>query len=225
MADRTYYSIAEVNALIPRLEEHFRLILQLQARVHHIHQDLRRQGLDPQKAMSPARPGQSDPPELARARAAITGLTETVRDELGSIAELGGEVKGLDPALVDFWARYRGRDVLHNYYRALAERARTALRVPGRQREAVADLDVAIRGWGELVKEHPRTPMYREGLATGHLLRGKLRTATAAPPEEPPAVRPCCHGLWVGPTMRLPESPFQPSSGVLVLPSMTAPAA
>src|SRR5688572_28572260 len=50
-------------------------------------------------------------------------------------------------------------------------------------------------------------------------------TAVAAPPLEPPDVRPCFHGLWVGPVNRLPESPFQPYSGVFVLPSMTAPAA
>ena len=49
-------------------------------------------------------------------------------------------------------------------------------------------------------------------------------TAAAAPPLEPPGVRPCRQGLWVGPTTRLPESPFQPISGVFVLPSNTMPA-
>src|SRR5215207_3398005 len=50
-------------------------------------------------------------------------------------------------------------------------------------------------------------------------------TAAAAPPLEPPAVLPCFQGLCVGPTRRFPESAFQPYSGVLVLPSITAPAA
>ncbi len=50
-------------------------------------------------------------------------------------------------------------------------------------------------------------------------------TAAAAPPEEPPGVRPWRHGLWVVPLTRLLVSPFQPNSGVLVLPSSTAPAA
>ena len=49
-------------------------------------------------------------------------------------------------------------------------------------------------------------------------------TAAAAPPLEPPGVRPRRQGLWVGPQTRLPESPFHPSSGVFVLPSRIMPA-
>jgi hypothetical protein len=120
MADRIYYSIDEVNALIPRLDAHFRVILQLHARVHLIQQELRKQGLSPEQAMSApsaeteaeAEATAAEPAELQRARAAISGLTEALRDELAAVAELGGEVKGLDPALVDFWAHHQGRDVL-----------------------------------------------------------------------------------------------------------------
>jgi hypothetical protein len=116
MADRIYYSLDEVNALIPRLDAHFRVILQLHARVHLIQQELRKQGLSPEQAMSPspadAEGAAAEPVELQRARAAISGLTEALRDELTAVAELGGEVKGLDPALVDFWAQHQGRDVL-----------------------------------------------------------------------------------------------------------------
>src|SRR5829696_3091457 len=50
-------------------------------------------------------------------------------------------------------------------------------------------------------------------------------TAAAAPPLDPPGVFTRFHGLKEGPKTRLPESPFQPSSGVFVFPSMTAPAA
>ena len=50
-------------------------------------------------------------------------------------------------------------------------------------------------------------------------------TAAAAPPLEPPAVRPDFQGFSVDPKTRLVLSPFQPYSGVLVLPSVTAPAA
>jgi tetratricopeptide (TPR) repeat protein len=74
----------------------------------------------------------------------------------------------------------RDRDVRHHYYRALAERARTALRVPARRQKAVNDLTAAIRGWTELAGEHPQTPMYREGLGTAHLLRGRLRAVADA---------------------------------------------
>ena len=50
-------------------------------------------------------------------------------------------------------------------------------------------------------------------------------TAAAEPPDDPPAVRPWRHGLCAGPFTRFPDSPFQPYSDVVVLPTMTAPAA
>src|ERR687893_3269178 len=50
-------------------------------------------------------------------------------------------------------------------------------------------------------------------------------TAAAAPPLDPPGVFARFQGLNDGPNTRFPESPFQPNSGVLVFPSMTAPAA
>ena len=50
-------------------------------------------------------------------------------------------------------------------------------------------------------------------------------TAAAPPPDEPPGVRPWYQGLWLVPATRLLVSPFQPYSGVLLLPSSTPPAA
>src|SRR6266851_4571852 len=49
-------------------------------------------------------------------------------------------------------------------------------------------------------------------------------TAAADPPLDPPGVIFVSHGLRVGPTTRLSVAPFQPNSGVLVLPTMMAPA-
>src|SRR5881394_4495899 len=48
-------------------------------------------------------------------------------------------------------------------------------------------------------------------------------TAAAAPPEEPPGVFFGFHGLRVMPVSGLSVTPFQPNSGVVVLPSSTAP--
>jgi hypothetical protein len=48
-------------------------------------------------------------------------------------------------------------------------------------------------------------------------------TAAAAPPEEPPGVLPVFQGLRVTPVSGLSVTPFQPNSGVVVLPSSTAP--
>jgi hypothetical protein len=50
-----------------------------------------------------------------------------------------------------------------------------------------------------------------------------LATATAAPPEDPPGVLPVFQGLRVMPVSGLSVTPFQPNSGVVVLPMSTAP--
>jgi hypothetical protein len=50
-------------------------------------------------------------------------------------------------------------------------------------------------------------------------------TAAPAPPEEPPGVWSRLHGFRVAPNRRLSVTPTQPRVGVLVLPSMIAPAA
>ena len=49
--------------------------------------------------------------------------------------------------------------------------------------------------------------------------------AAALPPEEPPGVCSRFHGLNVAPKAGFSVSPFHPSSGVLVLPTTTQPAA
>src|SRR5687768_4806155 len=48
-------------------------------------------------------------------------------------------------------------------------------------------------------------------------------TAAAAPPDDPPGVLAGFHGLRVMPVSGLSVTPFQPNSGVVVLPTMTAP--
>jgi hypothetical protein len=54
---------------------------------------------------------------------------------------------------------------------------------------------------------------------------GSSAAAAAAPPLEPPAAWLARHGLSVEPWTRLVVSPFQPISGVAVLPMIDAPAA
>src|SRR4029453_12206680 len=48
-------------------------------------------------------------------------------------------------------------------------------------------------------------------------------TAAALPPLDPPQVSAVSHGLPVGPGRSESVTPFQPNSGVVVLPSRTAP--
>ena len=49
-------------------------------------------------------------------------------------------------------------------------------------------------------------------------------TAAAEPPDEPPGVWSGCHGLRVTPNASPSVTGHRPSSGVLVLPMITAPA-
>src|SRR5918994_1429757 len=49
-------------------------------------------------------------------------------------------------------------------------------------------------------------------------------TAAAVPPDEPPGVRDGSHGLRVIPVNGELVSPLHPNSGVVVLPTRTAPA-
>ena len=56
-------------------------------------------------------------------------------------------------------------------------------------------------------------------------MSGAIPSATAAalPPEEPPEVRVGSHGLPVTPVRGASVTPFQPNSGVVVLPTSTPP--
>src|SRR5204863_1114080 len=76
----------------------------------------------------------------------------------------------------------------------------------------------------------PKTPVKLDGIriepppsvptASGPMPEA---TAAAAPPEEPPGVLAGFHGLRVMPVSGLSVTPFQPNSGVVVLPRSTAP--
>src|SRR5688572_17314928 len=76
----------------------------------------------------------------------------------------------------------------------------------------------------------PTTPAYEAGRrieppASVPSARGARPAASAAtaPPLEPPGVSSVFHGLRVGPNTRLSVNEDSANSGVLVLPTMTAP--
>ncbi len=50
-------------------------------------------------------------------------------------------------------------------------------------------------------------------------------TAAELPADDPPAVRPCCHGLWVTPLSLVTLTLSPPNSLAVVCPTGTAPAA
>jgi tetratricopeptide (TPR) repeat protein len=115
--------------------------------------------------------------QTAKARRDQAGPTASP-DALGPAMHANDEAVGLLRTVAQ---SSKDRDSLHNYYRALIDRSRTAVRVPARQREAVDHLAKAIEGWAKLAEQHPQTPMYREGLGTAYLLRGRLRADSGDP--------------------------------------------
>lgn len=75
-------------------------------------------------------------------------------------------------------SKYDDADFHYILFRTLIERARTALRVPDRRKEAVVDLDETIHGLDELLKQFPGSPLYRESLGEAYTLRGRHRAAS-----------------------------------------------
>ena len=76
----------------------------------------------------------------------------------------------------------------------------------------------------------PKMPLNEQGMRiepppSVPIVSGPMPAATAAalPPEEPPGVFAGFHGLRVMPVSGLSQTPFQPNSGVVVLPKITAP--
>jgi hypothetical protein len=65
---------------------------------------------------------------------------------------------------------------LHESNRALAERAVTLARVPGRQAEGVADLERAITGSEQLARQFPQVPAYLRSQGMATLYRGRLKS-------------------------------------------------
>jgi hypothetical protein len=124
---RRNYSVAEVESLIPSLEEIFTRILQLRVGLRGLEQKLERAGVSVEvDAMAELVTGASgtddaeaeptnaskESPEIRHARAVFRGYYEALSDALEEIRTLGGDVKDLDLGLVDFPGRRGTDDIL-----------------------------------------------------------------------------------------------------------------
>lgn len=95
MEDKRYFTVAEVNRLIPELERRVERILQqraeLRQRIREVHQ---------------ARAAGAGPGELMRLEAEVDFLVTLLRAAYRAIEEeLGGVIKAEDATLVDFLGR------------------------------------------------------------------------------------------------------------------------
>jgi hypothetical protein len=106
---RRHYSVAEVEALIPTLEQIFVRLLQLRSGLRGVEHKLEQAGASVDVDEEPTG---DEPPEVQQARGVFRAYYEALADELERIRALGGEVKDLDMGLVDFPGHRRGEDIL-----------------------------------------------------------------------------------------------------------------
>src|SRR4051812_37893144 len=98
---RAHFSVGEVEAMIPTLEQIFMHVLQLRAGLRALGTKLDRAGVplsreDVQVELD------AGPPAVRQAKAVFQGLDEALSDELERVVALGGEVKDVETGLVDF---------------------------------------------------------------------------------------------------------------------------
>jgi hypothetical protein len=111
---RAHFTVGEVEALIPTLEQIFVQVLQLRAGLRALGTKLDRAGVQLANDDSPAAEAELDagPPAVRQAKAVFRGLDEALTDELARIASLGGDLKDVDTGLVDFPSTRGGENIL-----------------------------------------------------------------------------------------------------------------
>ena len=103
-----YFTWAEANALVPRVNDIFGVVAQLRPQLRTTYDKLDRLGAPP----GGAEPKAPVSPEVARLRALFQGLYEAMTEQLREVEELGAMVKDVDRGLIDFLYKRDGREVL-----------------------------------------------------------------------------------------------------------------
>ena len=114
------------------------------------------------------------------------------------------------------WLRAAGDEASKAYFMHVPEQGQQDdTHFQGRGAVMVACL--VVRGWRQI-----------DPALAAHVIRdtdcGAPATALADPPDDPPGVRPRCHGLWVAPCSRVRVRFTPPNSDAVVRPTGTAPA-
>jgi hypothetical protein len=108
---RRYFSVLEVEQLIPTLERTFIHILQLRAALRQQEQALEKAGVRVNRDLL----DEDDPRDrldVRHAKGLFRGYYEALGEELSSIKSLGGEVKDMDTGLVDFPGKRGDEEIL-----------------------------------------------------------------------------------------------------------------
>jgi hypothetical protein len=108
---RRYFSVAEVERIIPALERIFTHVLQLRAALRVQEQALERAGIRLSRDVL-EQENPREKPEVRQTKALFRAYYEALSEELTKVAELGGEVKDLDTGLVDFPGKRGDEEIL-----------------------------------------------------------------------------------------------------------------
>ena len=111
-----YYTVAEVNRLIPTVQRLFAQVMQIRGQLKQLHHTLDQAGHPPTRAdfaeggineeIDPALP-----PEVQSERARFRGLVAVLRDLLTEVQDTGCVIKDVEEGLVDWYALHQGREV------------------------------------------------------------------------------------------------------------------
>jgi hypothetical protein len=108
---RRYFSVGEVDRMVPKLERIFVQVLQLRAAMRTEEVKLEKAGV----RLSPElleRESSREAGPVRTAKMMFRAYYETLTERLAEVERLGGEVKDLEIGLVDFLARRGAQDIL-----------------------------------------------------------------------------------------------------------------
>jgi hypothetical protein len=108
---RRYFTVGEVDRLVPRLERIFVQVIQLRAAMRTEEKKLERAGV-PLSAETLEKDSSRDPGPIRQAKMMFRAYYEALTDGLAEVDRLGGQIKDLEQGLVDFLARRGDEDVL-----------------------------------------------------------------------------------------------------------------
>jgi hypothetical protein len=97
-----YFTLAEANALVPRLAEHMGRAVQLHLLVRQLTAQLHARGCRVTQAMLVGREDGELPPGAQRLLLRARALYDAVTEEVAAMEALGAQIKGLEHGIADF---------------------------------------------------------------------------------------------------------------------------
>ncbi len=114
MSSESYFTVAQANETLPRLQDLFMSILQVRGYLRALYEKLDDAGFAPEEDEEDEVP-EDAPPDVARDRARFYALVETLRELVDQVTDTGCVIRDLDTGMVDWRARSGSSDVWLNW--------------------------------------------------------------------------------------------------------------